>query len=182
MSDSDDPERGGALLRGLSGEEIELLRARAARYALRLDAPTSDRFEVVIFTRGSSRYAAVIDSLREIRPTKRLSPVPGASPSIAGVFHYRGEILGLHDLQGFVRGERASDVPAWTLVLEHDGERLGLAADDVVGVESVSAASLQPTLVTLGDAATCFQGLLEGGALLLQTARLFSTPAFFAAF
>jgi purine-binding chemotaxis protein CheW len=159
---------------GLTEEEVQLLRWRASRYAQRADREITDRTEVVVFVRGDARYAAALGTLREIRQLRTYCPIPGATPVIPGVFHSRGEILPVYDLAGFLDGRRAAVGADWVVVVEHDGERIGLAANEVVGVEPISGGAVRPVPISLGEQSACLQGVLDGGALLLHTPKLFS--------
>jgi purine-binding chemotaxis protein CheW len=100
---------------------------------------------------------------------------------VPGVFHFRGELLSAHDLAAWMGGS-APNQPGWTLVVEHGGMRLGLLADEVIGIDRLASSQLGPVPVTLGGRGVCFQGVLGGQRLLLEPERLFSTPAFFRAF
>jgi chemotaxis signal transduction protein len=171
------------MLDGLTSAEIDILRARAARYARRVETVVEHLADVVIFARGSLRYAIPLPTLREIRPLRALCRIPGASPCVPGVFHYRGEILGAHDLDAFLGGASVEARPApWVLIVEHERERLGLMADEVIGVEPARASTLGPLPITLGDGAGCFQGALADGVVLLNAPRLFANPRFYSAF
>ncbi|ATB30263.1 chemotaxis protein CheW [Melittangium boletus] len=158
-----------------------LLERRAARYA-RPGAPVlTTVVEYAAFGRGSGHYALPLVSLREVRPLRHLARVPGASPVVAGVFQFRGELLSAHDLAAWLGtgpGARAE----WVLVVEHAGARLGLLADTLAGIERLGASEWSAVPVTLGERGACFRGVLGGQRLLLEPERLFSTPAFFRAF
>jgi purine-binding chemotaxis protein CheW len=166
---------------GLGDAEIEILRTRAARYARGVEQIVEHVADVVIFARGDLRYAVPLPSLREIRPLRAACRIPGASPAVPGVFHYRGEILSLHDIEAFLGGASPRPAP-WVLIVEHERERLGLMADEVIGVEPARASALRPVPVTLGDAGGCFQGVLDAGVVMLGPARLFANQQFFSAF
>lgn len=170
------------LTAGLTAADVDLLRRRAARYAKEAEAAAVDVTDAAVFARGRVRYAVPLASLREIRPLRHLCRIPSASRIVPGVVHYRGEILSVHDLESFLAEQASGAEPNWVLVVEHEAERLGLMADEVIGIEPVAAGQLRPLPVTLGDRSACFQGILDGGVLMLKPAQLFSTPAFFAAF
>lgn len=172
----------GSQLDGLTSAEIEILRARAERYAKQPEKRAEDVTHAIVLTRGGARYAAPLRSLREIRPLKVFCRIPDASRCVPGMFHCRGEILSLHDIEAFMM-EGAGGRPApWVLILEQGRERIGLMADEVLDVVEVSAARVMPVPITFGDRATCFEGILDGGVFLLAPPKLFSTPSFFSAF
>lgn len=163
------------------GEQEALLKRRAARYAKPASAGVEEVAEYVAFSRGPGQYALPLASLREIRPLRHLARIPGASPVVAGVLHFRGELLSAHDLAWWL-GSGTRNRPSQVLVVEHGGARLGLLADDVAGIERLGTSQLGPVPVTLGERGCCFRGVLGGQRMLLEPERLFSTPAFFRAF
>ncbi len=168
----------------LSAEEIELLRQRAARYAPAAEETTQDVAWAVVFRRGEARYGFPLASLREVRPLRSFCRIPLASPAVPGILHFRGEILSLHDIAGFMDPARASSLGAasWVIVVEHAGERMGLLADEVIDIERHSAAQISAMPITLGDRAAICDGVLPGGLLLLSASRMFHTDGFFSAF
>lgn len=167
---------------GLTPEQRELLRRRAQRYARQAQVSTEAATEVIVFARRGGRYALPLEAMREIRPLRQLTRIPGASPVVPGLVHYRGELLGVHDLGAWVDAPGPALEPAWVLVVEQGAGRLGLLADELAGIERVLASQVGAVPVTLGERAACFQGVLAGPVLLLQPDRLFTTPAFYRAF
>ena len=165
----------------MEADPRRLLERRAARYARPALPEVRDVTEAMTFQRAEGRYALPLTSLREVCPLRHLARVPGASAVVAGVFHFRGELLGAHDLAHWL-GRGAGARPGWVLVVEHGGARLGLLADDVAGIERIAGEQLGPVPVTLGERGACFRGVFGAQRLLLEPARLFSTPAFFRAF
>lgn len=167
---------------GLSAEENDLLRLRAARYALAAEEQATDMTDAVIFRRGQAKYAMPLVALREVRPLRSFCRIPCASPSVPGILHFRGEILSLHDLAAFMEPAIDAADPAWVIVVEHHGERIGLAADEVLDVERHSAKSVQSLPITFGDRGAICDGLLADGTVLLSAPRMFHADAFFSAF
>lgn len=159
--------------------DATVLAQRAARYAAAPIAATVDGAEVVVFTRGPGRYAIALEHLREIRALKHFCALPGASHVVPGVFHHRGEVLSAHDLASFL-GADPAPAGGWVLVVEHT-DRIGLLADDLLGVERVAAAGIREVPLALGSMATCFSGVLDGGALLLRIDGMFACNDFFLA-
>lgn len=166
----------------LSVEELDLLKQRAARYAMAAEAQTEDVTDAIIFRRGTSNYAVPLVALREVRPLRSFSPIPSASRTVPGIFHFRGEVLSLHDVAAFMEPAAQADVPAWVIVVEHGGERIGLGADEILDVERHASLAVQMLPVTFGDRGAICDGLLPNAAVLLSAPRMFHTDAFFSAF
>lgn len=181
--DISDPDTPGTPGGGpFSPAERELLQLRAVRYARQERHAATDSPDAVIFERGGGRYAVLVTDLREIRPLRRLCRIPGASSVVPGVFYYRGELLSAHDLGCFLVERELASAPPWVLVLEHRGERVGLLADEISDIASVSPEKLRAPPVTFGEAAAVFHGVADGGALLIDPVRLLANPKFSSAF
>lgn len=165
-----------------TGSDLELLRRRAERYARRVESEARHVATVVVFLRGEARYALPLEELREIRPLRGLCPIPGASPVVPGVVHHRGSMLSVHDLAALFRPDARPPEPHWLLLVEHGGERLGLMAEEVSGVEPVAESGLGQPPLTVGPAAAVLSGVLTDGTLVLNPSSLFTHREFFAAF
>ena len=159
-----------------------LLRARSERYGESKELEREVLYEVVTFRRGDSRYGLKLTDLREIRPLPPFCRLPFASHVVPGVVHYRGELLSLHDLAAFTEGKTRAALPAFLLVTEHKGKRIGLMADDVLEVVDVEAENVQSPPVTLGDASDILIHMTVDGVLIVDAARMFETPRFLRAF
>lgn len=159
-----------------------ILRARAARYAQITAAEAAATHEVVRFRRGDDEYAVAHGSLREIRPLRRFCRILGASPVVPGVFHYRGEIISLHDLRALGQAGASPAFAAWVLVAESGAVRIGLLADEVVGIEALADEDIKPLPLTMGAKAGVLRGVAHGDLLLIDAPALFTSPEFFYAF
>ncbi len=167
----------------LNDNERKLLKSRAERYGAR-DAHRRDdrRVDYVVFERRDRAYGIDLVSLREIRIVQGWCPVPGASPVVPGVVNYRGDLVSLHDIAAFLTDAPSSDDHwRWLLIVEHEGQQLGLLADDVQGISTLRRDDVNPVPIALGAKAPCFCGVAEGDLLLLDPESLFVTPAFFLA-
>jgi len=163
-------------------EDSRLLAARAAR--LRPPAQEERKLyaSVVTFRRAQGVYALSLTDLREIRALTRICQIPGASPVVPGVVHYRGELLSLHDLSVFTAGTVTREVAAWVLVAEHDGQRIGMLADDVLDVLDIEVGGIQAVPLTLGEVGEVFAGITRERVLVLDVAKLFQSRRFISAF
>ena len=161
--------------------EVErLLRARAQALARApQSAPAAGTMlELLEFRLASERYALETRHVQEVHPLRELTPLPGTPPFILGIVNVRGRILPVLDLKKFFDlPERGlTDLHRIILVRGH-GLELGLLADVIVGVRSVAAESLQPSLPTLtGIRADYLKGVSEERLVVLDLDRLLSDP------
>jgi purine-binding chemotaxis protein CheW len=161
--------------------EVErVLRARAQALArVPQRAPAADSMlELLEFRLASERYALESRHVQEVHPLRELTPLPCTPPFILGIVNVRGRILPVLDLKKFFDlPERGlTDLHRIILVRGH-GLELGLLADVIVGVRSVAADSLQPSLPTLtGIRADYLKGVSEERLVVLDLDRLLADP------
>ena len=166
---------------GLTETEKRLLKGRAERYGTRTSQRTQDRDDYVVFERGGNSYGIALTALREIRIVDSWCPVPGASTVAPGMVNFRGDLLSLHDVVAFLEGVAPEGRWRWLLIVEEDGQRLGLLADDVQGISTLQTDDIRGVPIALGAKSACFAGIAEGELLLLDPSGLFETKTFFLA-
>ena len=160
--------------------DAQILRARAHALA-RPPAHTpaaGTLLEVLEFRLAQERYALETRYVREVYPLKDLTPLPCTPPFVLGIVNVRGRILPVLDLKKFfdLPEQGLTDLHRIILVRGNDLE-LGLLADVIVGVRSVAAHSLQPSLPTLtGIRADYLKGIGEERLVVLDLDRILSDP------
>jgi chemotaxis signal transduction protein len=89
---------------------------------------------MVRFRAGSWQYAVPVEVAREVRRAAGLLPLPTPTPGVAGVLEDGDGVLTVLSTLG---GEGKH-----VLVLESDGDRLGLLVEEVMGILKVESAQL----------------------------------------
>jgi len=155
------------------------LQARARALARRPPASAEGTMlEVLEFRLASERYAVESRLVQEVHPLRDLTPLPCTPPFVLGIVNVRGRILPVLDLKKFFDlPERGlTDLHRIILVRGNDLE-LGLLADVIVGVRSVEADSLQPSLPTLtGIRADFLKGVSDERLVVLDLDRILLEP------
>jgi chemotaxis signal transduction protein len=164
------------------GLEKNVLEDRARRYAQVAEAPRRVLTTAVTFTRSGHRCALSLTCLREVRPLHLVCPIPFARPPFHGILHYRGELLSLVDVAALLGTSTPQPAAAWVLVIEHEDERVGLLADEVLDVADVEAKDVSPVPLTLGESGEVFVGLMRDGSLLIDVPKLICSPQLASAF
>ena len=157
-------------------EARRVLEARARAAARPPGKPDdAERLDVLAFSLAGETYGVETRHVREVCQLKDLTAVPCTPPFVAGVMNLRGQILAIVDLRTFF------DLPAKGLtdlnrviVLKGGDNELGLLADSVDGLRSVTASGLQEGLPTLTGIRERFLkgvtgqmlAVLDGGQLL----------------
>jgi purine-binding chemotaxis protein CheW len=159
-------------------EQILRTRARAlARTPPRIPAAGA-MLELLEFRLASERYAVESRLVQEVHPLRDLTPLPCTPPFVLGIVNVRGRILPVLDLKKFFDlPERGlTDLHRVILVRGNDLE-LGLLADVIVGVRSVAADRLQPSLPTLtGIRADFLKGITDERLVVLDLDRILLDP------
>ncbi|WP_025321131.1 chemotaxis protein CheW [Deferrisoma camini] len=104
------------------------------------------RLEFLCFDVGRRRFAVDIRVVREILRPRPLTRVPGAPPTLRGVFNLRGELIpvaDVHRILGEVPPPRAGE-EAKLLVVHPGGRPFGIEVDRLAEVESVPLDALAP--------------------------------------
>jgi purine-binding chemotaxis protein CheW len=116
---------------------------------------------------GREQYALPVEAVLEVVELGELTPVPGSSAEIMGVFNLRGQVvpvIALTTLLG-LEGEGLERI-----VVVEDGERhAGLAVDTVIEVGELPEAAERvdsPYLTTAALLDGGLVGILDAGAIL----------------
>jgi purine-binding chemotaxis protein CheW len=159
-------------------ERILRARAQALSRPPQQSPVPSTMLDLLEFRLASERYALETRHVQDVHPLRELTPLPCTPPFVLGIVNVRGRILPVLDLKKFFDlPERGlTDLHRIILVRGNDLE-LGLLADVIVGVRSVAADSLQPSLPTLtGIRADYLKGLGEQHLVVLDLDRILSDP------
>lgn len=92
----------------------------------------------VTFRLGDRRYAAPLEQVREVVRLAALERLPGLATPVSGVLELRGSPLPVVDARR--RGEVAPTERGDVLVLQRDGDLVGLAVDAVLAVHGPGVA------------------------------------------
>jgi purine-binding chemotaxis protein CheW len=154
-----------------------LLKRRAEQLARQPHADElGDDVEALVCRLGTERYAIDTGSLRAVRWASGVTPVPCTPPYVLGIVSVRGEIVTLLDL-GTMLGLTAVPSDATThavLLLGLPGLRAGLIVDEILGVERLKLASLQPAL----SGREFVRGVAPGPTVLLDLDQLLTSGRF----
>lgn len=126
-------------------ERREILRQRAAELARPVaQGEEQELVDILGFRCGERTYGVAVESLDAVVQA-RLLPVPGLTGLHRGVINHQGAIITAVDA-GLLIGQppvALSDRVA-VVILAADGYRLGLVADEVLGITPRPAADIHP--------------------------------------
>src|SRR5271156_3087287 len=160
-------------------EKRKILRHRARLLAASSKAnATAPRslLQIVEFVLGPERYGIESSRIREIYPLNEFTPLPCTPAFVLGLVNVRGQILSIIDIKKlFDLPEKGlTDLNKVIIVHAHHME-LGILADVVLGVRSVTLKDLQPALPTLtGIQAEYLKGITRDRLIVLDVEKILS--------
>ena len=134
--------------------------------------------QLVVFRLGHEQFAAPITRVREILRPLKLTRMPRAASYVRGLFNLRGQVLPLLDtkarlgLTSHATAEQlhGREAKARVMVLEAQGESVGLMVDEVLEVLRCDDAAMQSPSNVLESTAGRFLSAvldLEGRLVLV---------------
>ncbi|MEO5725526.1 MAG: chemotaxis protein CheW [Byssovorax sp.] len=175
MSSSSNDER-------WSDEDRAILEARTRSLAAHPEQRDEGAgVEVLVLRVGGERYTLPSDAVRAVAALARLSPLPHAPPSVAGLTARGGVILPVFHLRA-VLGLALTALPEYgRIVLLGEGSgQLALIVDAVEGTSRVDVAALRPAPPTLtAVAGALIRGVDGDGVPLLDPEALLASDRLF---
>lgn len=124
--------------------------------------------QVVVFRVGGERYGLPIGQVREVVAWTPPTPLPGARAVVEGVLRLRDEVVAVVDLGRRLGADgRRGPEGGHILVVEWDGQAVGLAVDEVTDVTHLGQAQVAPPAAAVRGAE---EGLVSG--IVRQEERL----------
>ncbi len=106
----------------------------------------------LIFELNATRYAIPAETVRSTFWLPELAPVEDLPPYFVGLINLHGEVLAVVDLgQRFGHPAKPYRLNQAVVLLEHDGYRLGLVADQVHDLVDIAPAAAAPYVHLEGD-------------------------------
>lgn len=122
----------------------------------------------VCFGLGEVIYGLPILRVQEVLQVPAIESVPGTAPTVLGVINLRGQVVSVIDLRlhlGFAANPIGPD--ARIIVMENQGETLGLLVDRVTDVRKVVEAAIKPAPGVDVDRRAPLIGVVSRGGELL---------------
>ena len=96
------------------------------------------------FSLADKEYAVNIDSVREVRRIKNVTPIPQALDFIEGVVSLRGRVIPIISLRKKLRLPPAEKKDLnRVLITESNDHILGIAVDNVIGVTAIDESNIE---------------------------------------
>ena len=135
--------------------------------------------QLVVFTLGDETYGVDIATVREIIRMQAITAVPGTAHFVEGVINLRGTVIPVVDLRKRFRlNEAEHGKETRIVVLNSEGQEIGVIVDSVAEVLRVSSDAIEPpsSMITTTDSEYLLGivKLPDRLVILLDTERLLS--------
>lgn len=133
------------------------------------DASTSAERQLVVFELAGETYGVDIGAVSEIGEMRRITTVPGAPAFIEGIVNLRGQVIPVVDLRKrFNLEAREISRQSRIIVVEIDGQTIGVIVDAVTEVLRVNLAEIEPpSPVIVGPDTRFIEGVAKVGNRLV---------------
>jgi len=173
--------------KGLDPAETNRILGDRAKAAAKRPAKTdvAERIEILSFSIAGEIYAVETRYVQEVCQLKDMTALPCTPPFLAGAMNLRGRILAIVDLRIFFElAARGLTELNRIIVLKEGNEELGLLADSIDGIGSVTTADLRARLPALTGIREKFLkgvtgrmlAVLDGGRLLADASLKVNEP------
>ncbi len=118
--------------------------------------------QVIVFKLGSEEYAVPITVLQEIIMLQKATRIPKSVSYITGVINLRGTILPVIDGRKKFKLESVEEIDQANqriMILEVDGDTVGLIVDSVAEVVRLQVESIDPPPVDFEEGGDIFWGI-----------------------
>jgi purine-binding chemotaxis protein CheW len=165
-----------------SDEDRAILDARTRALAARVNVEASDaKIDALVLRVGGERYTLPAEAVRAVAALARLSPLPHAPPTVAGLTARGGVIVPVFHLRA-VLGLALTALPEYgrIVLLGEGSNQLALIVDAVEGTTRVDPTTLRPAPPTLVAAAgAMIRGVDEDGVPMLDPEGLLASDRLF---
>jgi purine-binding chemotaxis protein CheW len=163
----------------IPAEKKTILRARAKLLAQEPEqlAEEETSLEVVEFLLAQERYGIESSYIREIYPLKEVTPLPCTPPFVVGIINLRGQILSVIDPKKFFNLPEQTIESHKVIIVYTPEMELGILVDAVLGVQTIPASQIQPSLFTAsGITESYLHGLTADRLIILDIAKILDDP------
>lgn len=110
-------------------------------------------------------YCIRAKSVVEVIPRVPLQPVPHAPVALAGLLHYRSEVIPVLDLRAIVASQPSSAFLSTRIVVVDNGRRLGLVCERLTEALEIEESAIAPAPVSVEAAPWLGGVLIHDGAV-----------------
>ncbi len=124
---------------------------------------------LVLLTRIAEQlYCIRATAIVEVVPRVPLEPVPHAPATLAGLLHYRSEVIPVLDLRAILAGERSNTFLSTRIAIVDAERRIGLVAERLTEALEIDEERIAPAPVNVEAAPWLGGVLIHEGAVVRE--------------
>jgi purine-binding chemotaxis protein CheW len=166
----------------------QILARRAAQIATPLEEEEQgEQIELVLFRIGKELYGLDVQSILDIHPCKRITPLPRVPTWIAGLTNVGGHILAVLNLRSFLGlglpedAERNAPADSFLIRISAKEMELALKVDEVLAIETLPTSKIQEkTDVTRNMPAEYVRGVYNHDSSVSSLVLILNLPSLLA--
>ncbi|MCD8501282.1 MAG: chemotaxis protein CheW [Bacillaceae bacterium] len=130
--------------------------------------------QYVVFTMNNQLLSVSIDEVVEIIKVQPITKVMGIKPFVCGVINLRGKIIPVVSLrQRYLLEEKEFDKKTRIIIVQEEGEQIGIIVDEVKMVTNVDIDNIEPPIEMFHQIEQdCFKGFAKVGDQLVSIFNL----------
>jgi chemotaxis signal transduction protein len=115
----------------------------------------TDAANLLLVRAAGHRYGIRIDQLRGLIRGRKVTPLPGAEPTLLGIVGIRGQLVPAFDLAALIGHAGGPEGRQWLAVCDGPAGTIALAFDESEGTVRIPRADLYAPEPGTGDRPTC---------------------------
>jgi len=159
-------------------EKRSILKERARSLARKPagDRKEADSITVTEFLLADEHYAIESKHIHGIYQIKEFTPLPCTPPFIFGIVNIHGEIISVSDIKKFFDLPEQGITNLNKIIVIQTGQmELGILADEIIGVKTISVKEIQVSLPTLmGIREKYLKGVTKERLIILDAVKFLS--------
>jgi chemotaxis signal transduction protein len=162
-------------------DNSEILAARAKKMAMTLNEVSANASfnEMVLCRLGNEKLAIETQFVREVLPSKNVTPIPGLPGYFKGITNIRGEIISVVDIAEFlgINADDRSEKAMW-VVLQSTQTEFAIEIDELIGIEQIPLPYESIKVATLQDKENTFLKTIttKNNIAVLDVEKIMSSP------
>ena len=135
------------------------------------------REDFLEFHLAQERYALEASAVQDVQPLKQLTELPGTPDFLAGVVSVQGKLVAVIDLKRFLDLPLQGVTDLHSIILLKSAQlRIGLLADQIVGLHSIDTGSIQKEFLPAGIQKEFLRGVTADRLAVIDAAAVLGDP------
>ncbi len=135
---------------------------------------SQNKLDILEFTLGSEHYGIASNFVNRVSTADKIRRLPSTPEFVEGIINVHGNVICIINLkQFFGMSKLKSNDLNRILIIEYADFKLGILADEVIGIESISLDTIQSSIPTLtGIHSEFLTGITQNQKIIINIPKL----------